>query len=118
MAGQPALVRKDAELNFDWGTGSPGFPVPSDLFSARWVRGTSLRAGNYRFSFDVDDGVRFWVDNMLLIDEWHPGSGTYSSSTYLGEGHHTLVVEYIEEMEEARIRFWAELLASPPTETP
>lgn len=118
LAGEPVLVRKDEELNFDWGTGSPGDPVPVDLFSARWVRGIRLPTGNYRFSLDVDDGVRFWIDGLLIIDEWHAGSETYSAEAFVPEGHHRLLVEYYEETDEARVRFWAELLPSLATDTP
>jgi hypothetical protein len=31
----------------------------------RWTRSIDLEAGTYRFDLIVDDGVRFWIDNVL-----------------------------------------------------
>lgn len=118
LAGEPVHVMKDEELNFDWGTGSPHESVPIDLFSARWVRGVWRQRGNYRFSFDVDDGFRFWIDDILFMDEWNTGRGTYSAETLIPEGHHRFVVEYHEDTDEARIRYWVEVLPTVPTESP
>jgi hypothetical protein len=38
LSGSPVLVRSEANLNHDWGTGSPDPSVNADRFSARWIR--------------------------------------------------------------------------------
>jgi hypothetical protein len=54
-------------------------------------------AGHYRFRAGSDDGVRFWIDDKLLIDQWHGEPHTlYSIDVDLGSGEHTLRLEYFE----------------------
>src|SRR5687767_7863144 len=38
LAGTPALVRDDAAIDFDWGSGAPAPGLPVDNFSVRWTR--------------------------------------------------------------------------------
>jgi hypothetical protein len=102
LNGQPALVRTDPSINFDWGFGSPGPGIGVDNFSARWTRYIDVTPGNYRFTATADDGIRVWVDGQLIIDAWkvQPPT-TYSATLYLGPGHHLVVVEYFEQYEGA-----------------
>jgi hypothetical protein len=77
LSGAPALVRDDANINFDWGIGSPAPGiVASDNFSVRWTRSLDLTPGRYRFTVSHDDGVRLWADNVLLVDRWYDQSVT------------------------------------------
>ena len=41
-------------------------------FSVRWS-GYLLPAygGTFTFTFQMDDGVRLWLDGHLVLDEWH-----------------------------------------------
>ena len=72
-------MRNDDRLDFDWGTGSPDQLIPPDHFSARWTRSIDLEAGTYRFDLIVDDGVRFWIDNVLVLDKVQQAdNATYS----------------------------------------
>ena len=114
LVGEPALVREDAEINFDWGAGSPGEVIPADGFSARWTGEAWVAGRAYAYLLTADDGARFYVDGHLVIDAWpaQPGQ-TYSALMYLAEGNHTFVVEYFEALEEARIRLWAEMRTNP-----
>ena len=97
LAGPAALVRYDTAINFDWGDKSPAAQIPVDNFSVRWTRTVYLSAGDYRFTATVDDGVRLWVDDQLLIDQWeqHPAS-TYTKDVTLGAGYHAIRMEYRE----------------------
>lgn len=96
LSGNPALVRNDGAVQFDWGGGSPGSGVPSDYFSVRWTRQLHFDAGTYRFQVRVDDGVRLWVDGNLIIDRWTAGNTTYTAEVDLTGGQHALRVEYLE----------------------
>ncbi len=112
LSGQPALVRNDHELDFDWGGGAPGRGVPVDNFSARWTRKLSFPEGNYRFQARTDDGVRVFVDARPVIDEWREGAATYVGYRFLRAGPHDLRVEYYEGSGEAHISVWWELFES------
>lgn len=109
LYGEPALVRSDADLNFDWGLGSPDPKIPVDHFSARWTRTVSLGAGRWRFHATTDDGVRVYVDGLLIIDQWHTtASVTYNCSVALAAGQHLLRVDFYDNIEQAKVRIWWE----------
>ncbi len=96
LSGTPTVTRDDAAINFDWGTGSPAGGIPADRFSARWTRTLNFAPGTYRFDVFSDDGVRLWVNNALVIDEWHDqDNGRFSANVVLS-GAANLRVEYFE----------------------
>jgi hypothetical protein len=108
LRGGPALIRNDAEINFDWGEGPPASWMPSDNFSARWTKTLTLKPGFYRFNTRADDGVRLWIDDVdLRLNHWEEQEYVwhYQDWHYL-EGTHTLRVEYFEKTGTARIQFW------------
>jgi hypothetical protein len=109
LAGNPTLVRNDADINFDWGYGPPATGLPSDFFSVRWVRSFYLPAGNYRFNATADDGIRVWVNGELVIDAWHLATGqTYTAVRQLDAASTSIRVEYYEATQIAKVRFWFE----------
>ena len=122
LRGGPVLIRDDAEINFDWGESAPVEWMPDDGFSVVWTRQVNFAPGYYRFNVRSDDGVRFWLDNGLLMDYWQPQDYAwhYVDATYL-EGVHALKVEYFERTGGARIRLWWEpsgTVASPAGPAP
>jgi hypothetical protein len=107
LSGEPSLVRQDPQINFDWGTGSPAPEIQSDHFSVRWTRTLFYRSGTYTFNAFSDDGVRVWLDNQLIIDQWHDTTNvTFTAVRTISEGNHSLKVEYYENQGNAHIRFW------------
>jgi hypothetical protein len=113
LAGEPMVVRNEAvqELNFNWGDAAPA-GLPSDGFSARWTRALALEPGTYRFYALSDDGVRVWLDDVLIIDQWHEAIPVvHVAERTLGYGGgdvHTLRVAYYENLGTARFHFWWE----------
>ena len=96
LSGDPVVVRQDAEINFDWGDDAPS-GVASDSFSARWKRKLNVAAGTYRISATMDDGMRVWVDDSLVIDSWYDSQvHTVGATVNLSAGDHTIKVEYYE----------------------
>jgi len=109
MAGGPTLERNDPEIDFDWGTAPPVDWMPDGNFSVRWSRTVTFDPGYYIFKVQSDDGMRFWMDDALLIDKWRQMKPDlhYLDGVYL-EGSHELVVEYFERNGSASIHFWWE----------
>jgi hypothetical protein len=65
------VQRTDPTVYFDWGSGSPDAAIGSDTFSVRWTGEVQPRyTGTYTFYTVSDDGVRLWVNNQLLINNW------------------------------------------------
>ena len=109
LVGEPALVRNDIELRFDWGKSSPAAAVPADRFSARWTRTLPFEGGAYRFFARADDGVRLWVDGPLVIDAWHDSiPATYIGHLWLDPGPHEVRVAFYENGGEAHLQVWWE----------
>lgn len=112
------LIRQDAAISFNWGTGSPGPGVPADGFSARWYRYVWFNSGRYQFTLSADDGVRFWVDDRLLADEWRERAGTLQRSADLSAGYHYLRLEYFERQGSASVALdWQREVTPTPTAT-
>ena len=79
----PVLSRIDAQINFDWGSGAIT-PTAADYVSVRWTGRLLTRyTEQYTFYTDADDGVRLWVNDVLLIDRWDSGANMTAAKTSL-----------------------------------
>ncbi len=97
LAGGPALTRYERKLHFEWGNGSPGGGIPSDGFSARWTRDEWFENSTYRFSYRSDDGIRIWVGDVLVVDDWRERPAAWVSvERFISRGTHRVRVEYFE----------------------
>ncbi len=97
LSGAPALLRNDGSVNFDFGSTGPGNLVASDNFSARWTRTQNFDAGQYQIDISVDDGMRVFIDDGIVLDEWHEGPPrNRSTQVNLSAGQHRLRVEFFE----------------------
>ncbi len=102
-----AFTRIDPSIDFNWGTASPGTGVPKDVWSARWISTQYFpSAGTYEFLAQVDDGVRIYVDNNLVVNDWFDHSGVSKGTANLAAGPHTVKVEYYDRGREAMITVW------------
>ena len=119
LAGTPGLVRNDVAIDFDWSMGSPAPGFPSDNFSARWTRQFSFNQGWYAFQVWVDDGVRVWVDDHLVIDAWQDNPARQvEAEGQVSEGLHWIRVEYYEHAGQAVIRCKIERIQGPRNRPP
>jgi hypothetical protein len=119
LAGPPVLQRTETNLDFNWGNGSPAPGVNSDQFSARWTRYIDVPPDTYQISVTADDGVRVWVDEALIIDQWYEHAPlTFTAQKYLGAGHHLTRVEYFENFGGAVIQVSWRQGSSPPPPPP
>ncbi len=98
QSGSPVVVRTISGINFDWGFGSPDpARVFADNFSARFVRTLNFQGGAYRFTFKVDDGIRVWVDNSVVYDQYaFVGQLNTQFDVEIAAGVHTIRVDYVE----------------------
>jgi beta-glucosidase len=73
LEGEPVLTRTDKELAFDW-PWSPAEGINDDQFSIRWS-GFLIAQESFDgwLGLSSDDGIRMWVDDMLVIDNWKKG---------------------------------------------
>ncbi len=107
LSGRPLLELVEQQINHDWQWASP-LPglAPADDFSVRWTGSPAFAAGTYTFFVYADDGVRMWIDDVLVIDSWTYAGVTppRTATLTLSQGLHAMRVEYFEHLEVAAIR--------------
>jgi beta-glucosidase len=70
LKGEPALVRTDADVNFDFGAFSPAPSLTPQTFSARWSgKLTAPDTGKYLLGAAGNGGLRVFVDGQLLVED-------------------------------------------------
>ncbi len=113
LSGTPAATRYEASLHFEWGTGSPVADIPADNFSVRLSHDEWFEGGTYRFLYRADDGVRLWIGDKLVIDDWRDRQANWDfRDHYVAPGVHTVRVEYYEHTGNAALQIaWEKLSA-------
>ncbi len=101
LSGEPRR-RIDRAVDFEWRWDSPIAGIPADDFSARWEGYVDLPSdGAWSFLGVVNDGIRLWVDDVRLVDDWKENEGAvFQQSLRLLKGLHRVRVEFFE-----RVRF-------------
>ncbi|MBC8140127.1 MAG: hypothetical protein H7Y38_01660 [Armatimonadetes bacterium] len=68
-SGTTTVRRTDPAIDFTWGSQSPAPGIAADNFRVKWSGQIEAPvSGTYTFSTRVDDIVRVYVDNQLLLD--------------------------------------------------
>jgi len=98
LRGTPIMTRWDRTIDFRWWGGAPDARVGDDNFSVRWTRDVPFAAGNYRFTATMDDGMRVWINDQLIIDSWtRSQEHTVSVDRFIPAGTHRIRVEHFED---------------------
>jgi beta-glucosidase len=125
LKGVPVATQLDSTIDFVWDAG-PSFYLSDyekkdqskpdkkakatgdDYFSARWSGYiTPPETGYYDFVTHCDDGLRLYIDDKLIIDQWfsHDKEYRYGTAELEGGKSYKIKVEYYEEIGGATIRF-------------
>jgi hypothetical protein len=115
--GNPAFVQQESRgeypLDYDWAAGSPYSVaygpdvVGNDYWSARWHGEFPFDSGNYTFRAIADDGLRVYLDGLLVLNHWRDGYKDVTNRVIgVGPGRHTVVVEYYERTGNAAVQVW------------
>ena len=113
------VVRVEPMLDVDWLDGAPDPLLAADRFSARWSGWlTAPSSGTYSIITETDDGVRVWIDDVLVLDDWIPHFVTRNEATVELEAGTAvpLRVDYfeIDLAASASLRWAAEGIAEAP----
>ncbi len=75
------MERLDPTVDFTWGNGSPEPGVVNvDNFKVRWTGEVEIpTTGTYTFHTQTDDGVRLWVNDVLVLENWTDHGSTHDS---------------------------------------
>jgi hypothetical protein len=106
LAGEPANVRCEGEIDKRLADQTPAPGIQSDNWSFRATGRFVLPGGTYNFKAHTNDGKRVWVDGQKIIDRWADaatptGVSVDSAQTRLASGTHTVVMEYYDKSDDA-----------------
>ena len=90
----------DTMVNFEWMGTPPLVGVNPANFSVRWSGKVQPRYdGTYTFYTSTEEGVRLWVDNSLIINNWTPHNYYVNSGTITLNGmqKYDIKLEYYEK---------------------
>ncbi len=86
-------------------SGSPNPQVSPDHFSIRYS-GYLLSAKSEQTALKVtsDDGVRLWVNNILVVNDWSPHPlKSHENTVQLKKGENKFQLEYFDKTGEAKL---------------
>jgi hypothetical protein len=91
-------TKVDEYIYFFWYGGSPLPSMGPDNFSVEWDGYIRADADDvYWFFTTSDDGIRLWIDDDLIIDNWNPDvSDEQCESLFLERGLHKLKLQYFD----------------------
>ena len=115
------VSRRDASIHFDWAHRPPVSGLPAEYFSVRWTGWLVPPAsGRYVFHVTVDDGMRIWLNDKLILDEWRPQPvRRFVTSVELKAGEpYRLRVEYFQDILDTRAQLTWERPDVPLTPPP
>jgi endoglucanase len=102
LTGSPVYTNTEA-VNFDWGNSSPNAAVNNDNFSARWEGEVEAPVnGTYGFATVSDDGVRLFVNDTLIVNNFTDHSVTTNignrTFVFIAGRKYKIKMEYYESL--------------------
>jgi beta-glucosidase len=113
--GEPAVVRTDEAINFEWGALSPDPKVPENNFSVRWTgKLKAPESGKYLVGMAGNGGARLVVDGQTIVEELtNRRTRTVTKEMTLEAGRsYDVRVEYLDNNNEFSA---AKLVWGPPS---
>ncbi|VVB52062.1 PA14 domain protein [uncultured archaeon] len=113
-ATSPTVTQIDPNVDFHYNNASDNtFPsgIGPNNFSARWKGFVQPEStGIYTFHTNSDDGVRLWVDDNLIINNWtdHAAWNDYGTIALVAGHLHDIKLEYYQRGGRAIIQlYWS-----------
>ena len=113
LRGLPIAIQGEptasVPIDYNWGNSGPAFgsSVGTDFWSARWTGRFRFDSGDYYFKVVADDGIRLYLNELLVIDSWRDGYKELSNRVIgIGAGEHRVRVEYYDRSGLATLRVW------------
>lgn len=98
LSGEPLLTRAEDAVAHNWLNDAPTASLPADSFSAEWRGDFDFAGASYRFIGLADHGLRVYLDEDLLLDNWSgETTGPLTIDVLIEEGTHSVRVEYWED---------------------
>ena len=98
--------RIDPQIEFNWSS-APPVNLPHDHYSVRWSGFLEAdQSGEYTLLATADDGVRVWIDDRLVADNWsiHPPETSLAKLKFAAHSRHRIRMEYYQAAGGAEVR--------------
>lgn len=93
--GNPIKELKADRLDFAW-SGRLAKDLPSDYFATLATGQFQIAPGEYTLSVTSDDGVRVWIDDKVVLENWTWHGPTLDTAKLKLGGSHRIRVEHFE----------------------
>ena len=106
LTGNVQRTQSTDKINFSWNDVRPMHGLSNNSYSVRWLGKFDFAEGYYKFAGNVDDGVRVWVGDQKVIDQWSSNSrfdGNVQATPWITADEHIVKVEYRERWGNANI---------------
>lgn len=107
LQGNPIFTRIDPKLDFNWGFGTPLGFLRNGSFGVRWIGELEAQfSEDYTIYTASDDGVRVWLDEKLIIDDWseHALREAQATVRLVARQRYKIRVEYYDQAEVAALK--------------
>ncbi|QQS35406.1 MAG: glycoside hydrolase family 3 C-terminal domain-containing protein [Ignavibacteriales bacterium] len=107
LEGISSHKRIDEQINFNWEGGSPFKNFPKDNFSVRWNGYLKVDVtGKYSLDVSSDDGIRLYVNDEPVINDWTDHAFLTNSYSIQLEAnkYYKIKVEYYENGGSAAVK--------------
>lgn len=102
FVGPVALLRNDDVIDFNWKSEAPDADVNTNWFSVRWQGNFDFAGGAYNLNVNVDDRIRIWINDQLILDGKDSFVGTKLETFEVPAGNHRVRIDYQERTSNAR----------------
>jgi parallel beta-helix repeat protein len=89
----PILAAQLPRLDYEGYRAIP--ELPRENFALEATGSVDLAPGEYTLRTISDDGIRVWVDSVLVIDNWAPHESALDFAPLTG-GHHDIRIQYYQ----------------------
>ena len=85
-------------MGYNWGLGNPWSGIGQDNWSLTSLGYVWLSSGQYTINTVSDDGIRAWVNNQMVIDNWndHGQTNNYGAISINQQGWYPIQVNFYE----------------------
>ncbi|MFZ5519004.1 MAG: glycoside hydrolase family 3 C-terminal domain-containing protein [Candidatus Zhuqueibacterota bacterium] len=107
LEGQPDTIKYDQALDYVWREDPPAPGINKDNYSVRWT-GVLIPpvSGEYTIGVTGDDGIRLYIDETLLFEDWtdHAPTTIKKDITLKKGQRYSIKIEYYENAGGATIK--------------
>ncbi|MGM9679872.1 MAG: TIM-barrel domain-containing protein [Eubacteriales bacterium] len=97
LSGEPKYTQYDETIFFDWSQSGPSRLGLSDKYSIRWSGEVHIGSEDIALRFFADDGIRVWIDDVLIADGWTVYDTHFTSGVLQAGTTHDIMIEYFED---------------------